>query len=756
MRQRLRGSRSPDRLVWLLFLGLLTLPLLAAAQQEAAPLTPAPGTVIRPAPPEICALLDDPVARAAMDGLRFNLLWSCGRQRELGRQPGGKKAAVPSAAGEAAAPEAAFSVPDVQVNGPDGPGFSRTQSETSVAQNPINGTLCVGFNDSWEYYHGAGGLTGFSRSTDRGQTWQDGGTVNPSAFGDPSMVWRRADGYFYLATLDSGGGLALHVSTDDCQSFNPVGIPTTGGDDKEILAVDNDPASLHYGNFYLIWTDFGVANWPIRVIRSTDGGATWSAPITLDTATGGGGLPVVQGGWLTVAPNGTVYAAWLYYTDFYAGPISIRGARSTDGGVTWAAITAPLVNAVSPQDTVASGNCGRPSLNGDVRYLASPQIAADKYGYVHVVYSYDPDGAGVGDDVNVYYRRSTNGGSTWGTETKINDDATTTDQYQPTLSVADGQVQVSWMDRRDDTASNYLFASYKRISRDNGVTWLPSERIGDVLSSVVLDPGLAFCYHGDYDQSTWTVNNAELPVWSDDRGGDPDVFVDPATRFYRCEVDIAGGTHTCNGPITLTTDSGIYRVAQVDLSGGYLRLDAFVDSCSPTGWSVHFADSPTCDGAGGDAGTTSHNAEIHLLDRDLFFYGHDVPALATVDPTAVRRNMPIGRCHTWQWTIFESISNVATSVGPLIAIPGSNVSINTQGGFESAPYAEPDGEDPGGLDADLWYVGLNRTVGSSARSGTGVNRACFVLSAQKKVDTAYVARLCGIESFLIPIDTEER
>jgi hypothetical protein len=749
-------ARRLSLAVALLGTAALGFPLLG--EEAAGPLRAAPGTVIRQAEPAICALLDNRVARAAMDGLHFNLLWSCGRQNELGKQPQPKADKVAPSEGSArdgaSKAIAAFSATDVQANAPDVPaGFSSTQSETSITENSTNGTLCAAFNDSWEFYSGAGGFTGFARSTDQGASWQDGGTVSPSAFGDPSLVWRRTDGYFYLATLEAGGGLALWVSTDDCQSFKFVSIPTTSGDDKEILAVDNNPASPYYSNLYLIWTDFGLANWPIRVMRSTDGGVTWSAPTTLDTATGGGGLPVVQGGWLTVAPNGTVYAAWLYYTDFYAGPISIRAARSTNGGVTWTAITAPAVNVASPQDATASGNCGRPALNGDIRYLASPQIAADKYGYLHVVYSYDGDGAGA-DDVNVYYRRSTNGGTSWGAEVRLNDDATTADQYQPTLAVADGQVMVTWYDRRDDATNNYLLTPYKRVSLDNGFSWAPSQRIGDVQTPVYLDPGLATCYHGDYDQSLWTRNNREQPLWSDDRNvvnghNDPDVFTETRTGSYRCEVNITAGTHTCNGPISLTTNSGIYRVATVDLADGYVRLDAFVNFCNPTGYSTHLADSPTADGGGGDAGTTLHNAETYLQDKDFWFFGMDVPALATVDPTATRRGIAGTGCSTFHWTVFESYTGLRTTVGGLQTIPGSNLTLNAQGGFESAPYATADSEDLTSADANRWYVGLNRTVGSSARTGTGVSKACFVLSRARKVETSYVEQLCGIDSFLI-------
>src|SRR6185436_7146336 len=239
-------------------------------------------------------------------------------------------------------------------------------------------------------------------------------------------------------SLDAGGGLALWASTDDCQTFHQIGTPSTGADDKEILAVDNNQASASYGNLYLVWTDFGFAGSPIRALRSTDGGATWSAAATLST----GG--VVQGAWPAVAPNGDVFVAWLRYTDFQNGPITVEVARSTNGGLSYTPVTSPLVNAVSPREATASGTCGRPSLKGNLRYLASPQIAVDGNGVLHVVYSYDPDGYNTGDVVNGYYRRSTDSGATWSAELRLNDDSTSRDQYFPTIQANGSTLLATW------------------------------------------------------------------------------------------------------------------------------------------------------------------------------------------------------------------------------------------------------------------------------------------------------------------------
>jgi len=157
--------------------------------------------------------------------------------------------------------------------------------------------------------------------------------------GDPSVIWRKVDGNFYFATLNFGGGLSVWKSTDDCQSFSFLSVPASGSDDKELLAVDNNPASPFYGRIYIVWTDFGAGG-PIASKFSTDGGTSWSSQITV-------GSGIVQGAWPTVAPNGDVYVAWLRYESFPSGDIDIRVARSTNGGVSFTEVTTVLLSATS-------------------------------------------------------------------------------------------------------------------------------------------------------------------------------------------------------------------------------------------------------------------------------------------------------------------------------------------------------------------------------------------------------------------------
>ncbi len=486
---------------------------------------------------EACALLDTPT-RNAMDGLLFALAVACDRMDVLGG---------PAAPEASTQPGDGSGVTDIQVNDSTGEsGSSTTQSETSLTVSGATGTLCSGWNDSWEFFGEGCGFTGFGRSTDGGATWSDqggvGGVANCDHVGDPSLLWRDSDDDFYFATLNFGGGLNVYRSTDDCTSFTFLSTPTqTGGDDKELIAVDNNPGSPFAGRMYIAWTNFAIASGGAIQVKFSDDGVNWSSAETLDNTA----FPVVaQSAWPAVAPNGDVYVAWLHYDNFSNGPIDIRVSRSTNGGDTFTPVTDPLTNATSPRSQSASANCGRPALNGNIRYLPGPQLtvtppaAEGGNPVVHVVYSYDPDGFNVGDVVNVYYRRSTDNGASWSTELQLNE-VGTNDQYFPTIATDGTKLIASWYDRQYD-GGNLLQDYQRRVSNDAGLTWQASERVTDVSSPIRIDPNLAACYHGDYDQSLITATGSQHVQWADDRNlccgdpprNDPDVWTESGNGIF--------------------------------------------------------------------------------------------------------------------------------------------------------------------------------------------------------------------------------
>ncbi|MEO1574580.1 MAG: proprotein convertase P-domain-containing protein, partial [Pseudomonadota bacterium] len=522
----------------------------------------------------MCAMLDDSKKRPYMDGLLNYLLVKCGRTNELG---GAETVRHSSDKEPSRIPGTDVPVNDASTD----TGTARTQNETSLAISPITGTICSGFNDSTSGVATGQGFTGFARSTDGGDSFTDNGAFDPASSGDPSMIWRAADENFYLATLRNGG-LGIYRSDDDCQTMDFISQASNGGDDKELLAVDNNVGSAFFGRIYMVWTDFGQDG-SIYSIFSDDG-INWSSQVRI-SAPGGG----VQGAWPIVAPDGTFYVAWVRL----GGTISMEVSRSTDGGVSFTQTTNPLTNAANPADPTATANCGRSALNGNVRYLASPQIAVTPNGDLHIAYPYDPDGAG-GDTIDVFYRRSLDQGDTWLPEVRINDDNTLTDQFFPTISAGPtGRIVITWYDRRNDESDNLLVDYYSATSEDGGATFGPNERISDVSSPIVLDPNQATCYHGDYDQQIQTESLAIIQ-WADDRevngSNDPNTYVD--RNLFEPDFFLTGTNPILN---VCAPDPAVYNI-DVGSALGFVDPVTMSFSGVPAGATGSFSTNPVVPG----------------------------------------------------------------------------------------------------------------------------------------------------------------
>ena len=508
--------------------------LLAAAQ-------PLPGGVAQAS--DVCFMPERARAPISASGLQA-LELRCSGELQAASGTGQPSPSVPARPSKRSVPA------NVRVNDPTlDPTFENgthiTQSEVSVA---VSGTSAVmAYNDITHFFDGGTlSITGYSRSTDSGSTWQDRGEVpspggNSFLIGDP-VLDTRPDGTMFLASLLCEGPtstdqcpIGVASSTDGGQTFGVPAqtwptIPPSDFADKPWLAVDDSPTSPRAGRVYVAWANFTASgDSPIMISSSADG-TTWSTPVIINdpTCAPASGFPYSgQGIQLDVAANGDVYAAWWCVGD---SSFKILFDRSTDGGMTWGTDRV-ITSFLEPSgDNVA--NCGtatapQPTVvyNGFIRFNDFPSMAINPVtGSIQVLWTQNPDAFGSGDAVEVYRSRSTDAGTTWSPPSILGGHPT--DQFFPMVRVGpDGAVVAAWYDRRNDS-SNLLIDMYAATSFDDGATFGPLERLTTTSFGVPkilpnYDTAVRSCYMGDYNGMDATGTGSFLVGWGDNRDPGP-------------------------------------------------------------------------------------------------------------------------------------------------------------------------------------------------------------------------------------------
>ena len=302
---------------------------------------------------------------------------------------------------------------------------------------------------------------------DGGKTWKTVPTPNPANLvqGDDIVVF-SSDGIAYHVHLSFDGirqarparaenGMIVNVSKDGGNTWsngtaavNHVNT-VTPFEDKPGMVVDNATASRFKGNVYVAWTRFDVYGssnpehrTQIYFTRSTDQGQTFSMPFRISD-TGGDCLDsdnTVEGAVPAVGPNGEVYVVW-------AGPLGLVLDKSTDGGVTFG------------KDRVIGDMPGGWdfSVEGLTRANGMPVTGVDlsngpNKGTLYVNWIDARNG-----DPDVFVMSSRDGGTTWSSPVRVNDDPVKNGKVQfftwMAVDPADGSINIVFYDRRYGTGT---------------------------------------------------------------------------------------------------------------------------------------------------------------------------------------------------------------------------------------------------------------------------------------------------------------
>jgi hypothetical protein len=339
------------------------------------------------------------------------------------------------------------------------------------------------------------------------------------------------------------------------------------------MAIDNTGGTYN-GRIYIAWTDFANQQNHIKIAVSVDGGATFPTVLNLSSilsaqnssvylepllSTDVQGSPsqaFLQDPVPAVAPNGEVFVAWLDSEGQTGSPAQII-------------VRKVIPSLASPY--ISLGNSASISISS-VAWLKKPKNMANSYrvssyptlavdqntGYIYVAYTQ----LNAGDNLNVYFARSTNNGQSFSTPVIATDPAfTSRDQFFPWLSVdPKGCVGLVVCDDRHDpspTDLTPLVDVYYTESGDNGVSFaIPNIRITSTYSE-----GTKGAFTTDY-QGLASSTGLFFPAWNDFRNNNADVFFSRFNSFSASTLATATAWGSASKTVYTTNNSRWHRIFQ--------------------------------------------------------------------------------------------------------------------------------------------------------------------------------------------------
>jgi hypothetical protein len=255
---------------------------------------------------------------------------------------------------------------------------------------------------------------------------------------------KPTNGSIYVARYDAHG--ATYVRTVRVAR----GTPSVWGvfQDKINVAVDQSTGTDTAGNVYVAWARYSgqAANNVIYFSRSTDGGLTFSKPMRITE-----GQAEEQFADIAIGPQGAVYVTYREIAHQKSTENRIRIVRSTDGGQSFS--LPRTVASIEPFDSTDYGpdTCGDGPFaceNGltYARFSSLSAVAVDGNG-VHVVWS----ARNAAGQAKIFARNSANGLS-WTDDAVALDTVAVGHQFFPDIASSGGTLSVVFQDSRADGA----------------------------------------------------------------------------------------------------------------------------------------------------------------------------------------------------------------------------------------------------------------------------------------------------------------
>ncbi|MBS1494106.1 MAG: T9SS type A sorting domain-containing protein [Bacteroidetes bacterium] len=340
-----------------------------------------------------------------------------------------------------------------------------SQTEPEIVPHPTNPnilfassfTLNGAFRSEGVYVTTNGGNSWFGSDTCKGQLIQNHA-------GDPGPMIDK-DGRFYMTHLGSQSlfvGQFAHYSTDLGLTWSNQYPIQTGDQYKGDIRSDISPASPYYGKTHYSWVPI-ISPISVYYSSTTNGGVNWAAPRQINNPTQRN-----NGAMVKMNRNGDVYITWAAVSSISPFPENYLGlAKSTNGGANFS-VTENIYN--------VGGVSGFLPQKGNILVNGLPDIDIDmstglRSGWIYIITT-EKNLSPAGSDLDVIFRRSSDGGQTWSPRIRVNQDPVNNGKIQffPAMRVDDGGgINIIYYDdRRCASDSSEVFMSR---STDGGDTW---------------------------------------------------------------------------------------------------------------------------------------------------------------------------------------------------------------------------------------------------------------------------------------------
>jgi hypothetical protein len=216
-----------------------------------------------------------------------------------------------------------------------GAGLHRTEVEPTTLA--VGSTVLAAFQLGRYAGEGGADALGFSTSRNGGRTWRSG--VLPAhgeRMTDPAIAYDRMHGVWLVAGIsiaDDQTDVYLVRSRDGVTWSAPVvaAVDPAQDYDKEWIVCDNGRSSPFRGRCYISYLD--AESDRIMTLRSSDGGLTWSRPSAAPSLLVP--RPIVNGAQPMVLSDGTLLVVYTVFGRLDLDGTELDVIRSTDGGATF-------------------------------------------------------------------------------------------------------------------------------------------------------------------------------------------------------------------------------------------------------------------------------------------------------------------------------------------------------------------------------------------------------------------------------------